>query len=145
MRSLTPAGALAVNRSGGSQIRSTWQSAEMTSYFIALPSFADGWRQRSAAGGRLPSNCLSSLADALQRLPVSRRQLAMRRIEMHIACPLRHFHHLREVLRRRPDRNGFNPVPGLAAPRRIGLAPVALATLLVLDPHTVHFPPRPLF
>jgi hypothetical protein len=25
---------LAVKRSGGSQIRSTWQSAEMTSYFI---------------------------------------------------------------------------------------------------------------
>jgi hypothetical protein len=27
-----------VNRSGGSQIRSMWQSAEMTSYFIGMSS-----------------------------------------------------------------------------------------------------------
>src|SRR6266567_5718195 len=34
MRSLRDAEALRVKRSGGSQIRSTWPSAEMTSYFI---------------------------------------------------------------------------------------------------------------
>src|SRR5438270_350864 len=34
MRSRSAAEALAVNRSGGSQIRSMWQSAEITSYFI---------------------------------------------------------------------------------------------------------------
>src|SRR5580692_3740078 len=36
MRSLSDAGALPVKRSGGSQIRSTWQSAEITLYCIAL-------------------------------------------------------------------------------------------------------------
>src|SRR6201997_5099949 len=36
MRSRSAAEALAVNRSGGSQIRSMWQSAEMTSYFIGM-------------------------------------------------------------------------------------------------------------
>ena len=34
MRSLRAAEALRVKRSGGSQIRSTWPSAEMTSYFM---------------------------------------------------------------------------------------------------------------
>ena len=34
MRSLRAAEALLVKRSGGSQIRSTWPSAEMTSYFM---------------------------------------------------------------------------------------------------------------
>src|ERR1700730_12328810 len=34
MRSLRDAEALRVKRSGGSQIRSTWPSAEMTSYFM---------------------------------------------------------------------------------------------------------------
>src|SRR5947208_12456048 len=38
MRSFRAAEALAVNRSGGSQIRSMWQSAEMTSYFIGMSS-----------------------------------------------------------------------------------------------------------
>src|SRR5580700_11330612 len=37
MRSFSAAGALALNRSGGSQIKSMWQSAEMTSYFMACP------------------------------------------------------------------------------------------------------------
>src|SRR5262249_858821 len=36
MRSLNSAEAFLVKRSGGSQIRSTWPSAEMTSYFIAV-------------------------------------------------------------------------------------------------------------
>jgi len=36
MRSLNLADAFLVNRSVGSQIRSIWPSAEMTSYFIAL-------------------------------------------------------------------------------------------------------------
>src|SRR5580700_5124547 len=41
MRSFKAAGALEVNRSGGSQIRSMWQSAEMKSYFIGTPLGAD--------------------------------------------------------------------------------------------------------
>jgi hypothetical protein len=32
-----------VNRSGGSQIKSIWQSAEMTSYFIGMSSVR-AWR-----------------------------------------------------------------------------------------------------
>src|ERR1051325_9013226 len=50
MRSRNAAEALAVNRSGGSQIRSTWQSAEMTSYFIALSSSRSHVFQTNACG-----------------------------------------------------------------------------------------------
>src|SRR5690348_8831616 len=50
MRSLNAAEAFAVNRSGGSQIRSTWQSAEMTSYFIALSSSRSRVSQTNACG-----------------------------------------------------------------------------------------------
>src|SRR5215203_3501638 len=39
MRSLNAADAFLVNRSGGNQIRSTWPSAEMTSYFMGLSSW----------------------------------------------------------------------------------------------------------
>src|SRR5271155_1212775 len=46
MRSFIAAGALAVNRSGGSQIRSMWQSAEMTSYFMGMSSVR-AWHQRA--------------------------------------------------------------------------------------------------
>src|ERR1051326_339360 len=50
MWSRNAAEALAVNRSGGSQIRSTWQSAEMTSYFIALSSSRSHVSQTNACG-----------------------------------------------------------------------------------------------
>src|ERR1041385_6538792 len=42
MRSRKAADAFAVNRSGGSQIRWIWQSAEITSYFMLLPSLRRG-------------------------------------------------------------------------------------------------------
>ncbi len=41
MRSFSAAEAFLVKRSGGSQIRSTWPSAEMTSYFMARSSERD--------------------------------------------------------------------------------------------------------
>ena len=43
LESLVGAGAFVVNRSGGSQIKSIWQSAEMTSYFIGMSSVR-AWR-----------------------------------------------------------------------------------------------------
>src|SRR6266853_1971347 len=101
MRSRTAAGALAVNRSGGSQIRSTWQSAEMTSYFIALPPIARG----CARVARRAGDCLSGiLADTLQCFAVYGRQRGVRRIEMHISGALRHLDHLDETLGGGPDR-----------------------------------------
>src|SRR5947208_6974162 len=54
MRSRNAAEALVVNRSGGSQIRSTWQSAEMTSYFIALSSSRSHVSQTNACGSVRP-------------------------------------------------------------------------------------------
>src|SRR6266403_5219042 len=49
MRFFSTAEALAVNRSGGSQIRSMWQSAEMTSYFIGMSSVR-AWHQHASCG-----------------------------------------------------------------------------------------------
>src|ERR1700719_3719294 len=60
MRSFSAAEALAVNRSGGSQIRSMWQSAEMTSYFIGMSSVR-AWHQHDSCGG-----------DARLKFPVER-------------------------------------------------------------------------
>src|SRR5262249_54807262 len=51
MRSLNWADAFLVKRSGGSQIRSTWPSAEMTSYFMARSSGGD----HPSEGGVSPS------------------------------------------------------------------------------------------
>src|SRR6267154_4603108 len=127
MRSLCAAGALAVNRSGGSQIRSTWQSAEMTSYFIGLPSLWDTVDVRVA---RRAGDCLPGiLADALQRLALFGRQPGMQRIEMHIAGALRHLDHLDEVLGGGADRCRPDGIVGPAALRRVGFAPIALAVL----------------
>src|SRR5437763_16656994 len=67
MRSLNAAEAFAVNRSGGSQIRSTWQSAEMTSYFIALSSSRSPLPQPSAWEAHLPSTGHRILAHRLDR------------------------------------------------------------------------------
>src|ERR1700726_2085742 len=60
MRFFSAAEALAVNRSGGSQIRSMWQSAEMTSYFIGMSSVR-AWHQHDSCGG-----------DARLKFPVER-------------------------------------------------------------------------
>src|ERR1700726_2899271 len=60
MRFFSAAEALAVNRSGGSQIRSMWQSAEMTSYFIGMSSVR-AWHQHASCGG-----------DARLKFPVER-------------------------------------------------------------------------
>src|SRR5215213_4229284 len=67
MRSLRAAEALLVKRSGGSQIRSTWPSAEMTSYFMSaiLRPGSSSRRTRHAS----PSLCL-----AIHPRPVLRRR-----------------------------------------------------------------------
>src|SRR5436190_511903 len=49
MRSFIAADALLVNRSGGSQIRSTWPSAEITSYFMGLSSWTSIFLPSGAA------------------------------------------------------------------------------------------------
>src|SRR5271163_1405057 len=54
MRSFSAAGAWAVNRSGGSQIRSMWQSAEMTSYFIGMSSVRAGHQHDSCGDDARP-------------------------------------------------------------------------------------------
>src|SRR5438105_8036595 len=72
MRSLNAAEALAVNRSGGSQTRSIWQSAEMTSYFIALSSSRSHLPQPSAWEAHLPSTghrILAHRRDRKSRVP----------------------------------------------------------------------------
>src|SRR5438094_4688887 len=78
------------------------------------------------------------LADALQCLAVFGRQPGVLRIEMHVARPLRQLDHLDEALGRRPDRYGPDRVVGPAATGPVGLAAIALAGLLVFDPHAVH-------
>src|SRR5260370_40488275 len=63
MRSFIAGGALAVNRSGGSQIRSVWQAGEVTEYFIRMCSVRPcitmtraetvrAWKLRLSAKGR---------------------------------------------------------------------------------------------
>src|SRR6185295_16868029 len=51
MRSLNWAEAFLTKRSGGNQIRSTWPSAEMTSYFILPPSLPPKGEVPGEAGG----------------------------------------------------------------------------------------------
>src|ERR1044072_7250420 len=67
MRSLKAAEAFLVKRSGGSQIRSTWPSAEMTSYFMSafLREGSSSYGTRHAS----PSLCL-----AIHPRPVLRRR-----------------------------------------------------------------------
>src|SRR5918994_2193919 len=67
MRSLRAAEALLVNRSGGSQIRSTWPSAEMTSYFMARSSARD----HPPVGRAMP---VPSICLAIHPRPVLRRR-----------------------------------------------------------------------
>src|SRR6516164_10468773 len=66
MRSLNAALAFSVKRSGGSQIRSRWLSAEMTSYFIFPSSVrACGQHDSLKADARLkfPVNRIAGRAD----------------------------------------------------------------------------------
>src|SRR5438270_6809085 len=67
MRSLNAADAFAVNRSGGSQITSIWQSAEMTSYFIALSSSRSPLPQSNGWEAQLSSTAHRFLAHRLDR------------------------------------------------------------------------------
>ena len=52
MRSRNAALALLVKRSGGSQIKSTWQSAEITSYFMFYPPYDPGSSMPCQSGMR---------------------------------------------------------------------------------------------
>src|SRR6266571_749472 len=92
-------------------------------------------------GGRLPTGISTARAATPRGIWPAPRRAADRNAHCgRAAAPRRPD----EALGRRPDRSGPDPVIGSAAMGRIGFAPIALAGLLVFDPHSVYLSPRPL-